>query len=823
MAEMSHHIAWAQLRVNSCGTTRLRLAIAALAAFAAILLGPASRASGQDKVVASPAAVQPLSSEAASTHSPSPSVTSAPRASAASTAAPTRQSAGAEPQVSTEGAGFDRDAIISYLGQLIGWYRHLDVEERLAREPADTLFVADDRQMANQIIDLGFDYAHAQATLLKQMGSDTGVAAGASSAGPAANNGGNTIAPAAAGTAAGAVPVSGLNDLIARRNEAQTEIEHAKTQVNDLQASLSRAKRRAGDQLTRQLVAAQGELSLAQLRADSLAALIEFESGNAANGGSSSGLEAQIAELERSFPQTNANQNVKEHPQATSAIVAPSVSAAPENSGILGRAAELMALHQNEQTLTDTIALTNSLLATAEKLRRPMQQQLRDIERQGLTISAQTASSDITTVKQSKNEFEKLTQRHKLVLNALLPLSKQIVLLNLYTDNLGRSRNVMHQRFKENLKSLIIRIGGLVILLIVVFLGAFIWRALAFRYVQDLQRRHQLLQLRRITVIVVIALVLIFDFASELGTLATVMGFAAAGIALALQNVILSLAGYFYVSGRFGIRVGDRVQISGINGDVLEIGFFKMTLMELDTDQYGRQPTGRIVVFPNSVVFQPNSNFSKQLPGSNFTWNELRLTVAPDCDFRLVEKRLVEVVNDVVTRYRDTVQREYRILEREFNMPIETPRPQSRIQLGETGLEMVIRYPAQLQAAVQTSDEIARRVVDAIKREPGLKLVAQGTPTIQNAGEPQAPQPPDRSPDGSPSPSGGSQQPASKSQPQASPRQPSEASETDNININAAAATVVAVAAAESVAASGTGAAPTDAPASKAPQPPSKA
>jgi hypothetical protein len=278
------------------------------------------------------------------------------------------------------------------------------------------------------------------------------------------------------------------------------------------------------------------------------------------------------------------------------------------------------------------------------------------------------------------------------------------------------------------------------------------------------------------------------------------------------------------VSGRFGIRTGDRVQISGIDGDVLEIGFFKMTLMELDSDQYGRQPTGRIVVFPNSVVFQTNSNFSKQLPGSNFTWNELRLTVAPDCDFRLVEKRLVEVVNDVVTRYRDTVQREYRALEREFNMPMETPRPQSRIQLGETGLELVVRYPAQLQAAVQTSDEIARRVVDTIKREPGLKLVPQGTPTIQNAEAPQAPPSPDHSPDGSPTPPRAPQQLASKSEPQASPLQPSAASETDNVKSAAAAGAALAagVAAAEAVEASDTEAVSTDAPEAKPAQPPSK-
>src|SRR4029077_9903505 len=115
---------------------------------------------------------------------------------------------------------------------------------------------------------------------------------------------------------------------------------------------------------------------------------------------------------------------------------------------------------------------------------------------------------------------------------------------------------------------------------------------------------------------------------NELGSLATIMGFAAAGVALALQNVIISLVGYFYLSGRFGVHVGDRVQLFGIDGDVLETSLFKITLMELvGGDDRGLQPSGRAVSFPNSVVFLSNCNFSRQLPGTNFSWNELRLTL----------------------------------------------------------------------------------------------------------------------------------------------------------------------------------------------------
>jgi len=107
------------------------------------------------------------------------------------------------------------------------------------------------------------------------------------------------------------------------------------------------------------------------------------------------------------------------------------------------------------------------------------------------------------------------------------------------------------------------------------------------------------------------------------------------------------------------------------------------------------------------------------------------LTLAPDCDYRLAERRLFEVVSEVCTRYRDAIQRECRGLERDLNVSIETPRPTSRLRLSDAGIEIAIRYPVQFKNASQTSDEIARRLVDALKREPALRLVTPGTPMIQ--------------------------------------------------------------------------------------------
>ncbi len=711
----------AYLRVGASAIVSLLTVVSIFATLPAIVRGAPSPAPA-----AQSSAAAAIPSAASARNAPTPAQpASSPAADATGSASQTNAANGAGAAKSqTASPEADRRSIISYLGEVIGWYRHREVEETLAREPAETLFLADDRQMASDILKLAFESARAEAALLKITANETQ---------PTRDMAGQAGTPQLAGGG----PLSGLSDLLSRRSRAQAEVDRAQAEVKDLETRLAGATKRTRDSIRRQLVNARGGLDLAQSRVDSLAAMIEFETGSTASGKENTGLEAQIDELERSVPETA--QQSKVQAPATSMAAVP--SAAP--SGIIGQAGNLTALIRKERMLGDVIDATNALDATAGRLRTPALEALRSIDQQGLKLAAQAGSNDITTVKQNKAEFQKLTEQHKLLSAVLLPLAKQMVLLNLYAANLERWRGLVNQQFNIELRNLILRLAGLLILLAVIFTGAVVWRKLTFRYVQDVHRRHQLLQLRRLVVGVIAALVLIFDFANELGTLGTVMGFAAAGIALALQNVILSLAGYFYVSGRFGIRVGERVQISGINGDVLEIGLFKMTLMEYAGDNASSQPTGRVVVFPNSVVFQTNANFFKQAPGSNFTWNELRFTLAPECDYRLAEKRLIEVVNQVFARYRDQVQREYHNMERDLNVPrLEMPRPQSRLRLGDAGIELVIRYPVQLYGAVQTADEVARRLVDAIKREPGLKLAASGTPSIQpdTAAEPAEPE-----------------------------------------------------------------------------------
>src|SRR6266536_1313336 len=227
----------------------------------------------------------------------------------------------------------------------------------------------------------------------------------------------------------------------------------------------------------------------------------------------------------------------------------------------------------------------------------------------------------------------------------MTPLAKRRILLAAYGENVGRWRSSVIEQYRDELRRLVVAMSV-------------VWRRVTFRYVADVKRRHHFLLIRRFVLMLAVAAILTATFASDFGSLTTFFGLLTAGIAIALQDVILSVAGYFVIIGEYGIRVGDRVRIAAVNGDVLDVGLVWIYLMELETRGSDQLPTGRIVEFPNSVVFDHSAGIFKQLPGTRFLWHEVSLTVSSDSDFHAMQARMLAAVEGVFREYADAIDRQ---------------------------------------------------------------------------------------------------------------------------------------------------------------------
>lgn len=609
--------------------------------------------------------------------------------------------------------GADAQSVLSFLNQTIVWYHQLTLQQELANAPNDILFLNDNRQVADDVVRLAFDFARARAQVLGNVGVMTTGATG--------DTGGAT---------------NRYQSLVTLLNKADGQVKELQGEIDNTRRQLETATGRKRTSLEAALSEVQSEQQLAQARRDTLKNLLSFTAGTGVGGVAT--LQSQIEELARTVPvvtavEKNGNGNAPSNSQPTKV----QVTAAPtqkqaSSSGIIDLVTELLALHRKADALDTTIGMTEQLAQTTQGMRGPLVTQVKQLAAQGDQIVAEPDSTDPQVLAQQKKELDTLTEQYKQLTAEILPLSKQSILLDIYKRNLLNWRSAVQSEYHAQLKSFILRLVILGIILGLIAAMSEVWKKATFRYVHDTRRRHQFLLLRKIVVWTVIAIVIAAAFATELGTLATFAGLLTAGIAVALQNVILSVAGYFFLIGKYGVRVGDRVQIAGVTGDVIDIGLVRLHIMEVASENTDARATGRVVVFSNAVVFQPNAGLFKQIPGTSFRWHEISLTLEADSNYHLVEKRMMDAVNSVFEKYKEIMERQRRQMERELTgLSVRALNPESRLRLTQTGLEVVIRYPVELSNAAQIDDDMARAMLDAIAKEPRLKLVGSGTPNIQ--------------------------------------------------------------------------------------------
>ena len=216
-------------------------------------------------------------------------------------------------------------------------------------------------------------------------------------------------------------------------------------------------------------------------------------------------------------------------------------------------------------------------------------------------VTSNLQTSNLQLLRERKSQLDALTLELKAFSPAILALDKQKALLEDYESHLLPWRTAVASEYRQAWKKLAIRL--LIVALIVGLLFGIgeISRRLALSRIQDPNRRRVISMVHRLLTLFAIAVVALFSVASDLSSLATYFGLLTAGMAVALQNVILASLGYLVLMGKRGIRIGDRIQVSGITGDVINMGMLQFQLREFNVEE--ERFTGHVATFSNSLVF----------------------------------------------------------------------------------------------------------------------------------------------------------------------------------------------------------------------------
>ena len=200
-----------------------------------------------------------------------------------------------------------------------------------------------------------------------------------------------------------------------------------------------------------------------------------------------------------------------------------------------------------------------------------------------------------------------------------------------------------------------------------------------------------------------------------------------------MQSVLVSIVGYFFLIGKYGIRVGDRVQIGSVTGEVIDLGLVRLHLMEL-SGQGPLGPTGRVVAFANSIVFQASGGIFKQIPGVNLAWHDITLTLPPKADPSAMKEKLLAAANQVLSEYSEDMARQTREIQKTTSLHAGgEAQAQVQLRFSASGVEALVRYPCSCSAPRKSTSAYPGRatadgsIADAAANAPSPSHPPAGT------------------------------------------------------------------------------------------------
>lgn len=207
-----------------------------------------------------------------------------------------------------------------------------------------------------------------------------------------------------------------------------------------------------------------------------------------------------------------------------------------------------------------------------------------------------------------------------------------------------------------------------------------------------------------------------------MGSIGVAFGVAGAGVAFALQDVIVSIAGWIHIMISGKINVGERVKIGDVKGDIIDIGVFSSTIMEMGAWVDGDLYNGRIVSISNSFVFKENiHHYSAEYP---FLWDEVRIPVRHESDIDLARQIFLSVLDEICGEYAEQSKVHWSKMTMKFRVEEAKVEPMVSMMFDENWISFTLRYVVDFKNRRTIKNSIFTRIHEEIERSSGKILVA---------------------------------------------------------------------------------------------------
>ncbi len=229
-----------------------------------------------------------------------------------------------------------------------------------------------------------------------------------------------------------------------------------------------------------------------------------------------------------------------------------------------------------------------------------------------------------------------------------------------------------------------------ILILVVLWALRYFAMSIIFNRISNLKERYHWKNGVKNIYYIVLLVSLSALWVDRIESLATFLGLVTAGLAIALKDPLVNIAGWLFILIRKPFEVGDRIEINGFAGDVIDVRFFQFTLNEIKNWVDAEQSTGRIVHIPNGQVFnQPQANYTQ---GFRYIWHEIGVMVTLESNWKKAKALLLEIVNRHAEKLTDPAK--HRLLEasKQFMIFYTSLTPTIYTSVKDSGVMLTIRY-----------------------------------------------------------------------------------------------------------------------------------
>lgn len=278
---------------------------------------------------------------------------------------------------------------------------------------------------------------------------------------------------------------------------------------------------------------------------------------------------------------------------------------------------------------------------------------------------------------------------------------------------------------------MVIKVAKLSLWIFIIVLAIGILRKFLKRRIEDVSVRYK--AQKSVEIIGYVLIVLLILMAVTVGSLkdyTVIIGLFTAGITFTLQELILSIAGSFYI---FFVRVykpGDRIEINNIKGDVIDVDSVYTTIMEMGEWVSSDNYTGRIVKISNAFVFKgPIKNYSMDFP---FVWDELNILITYGSDIPLAKNIILESAELLLLNYAQNSKAKWQEMVVRYYIENATLEPTLAMSLTDNWVQLNLRYITDYKLRRITRDELFKEIELAILKTNGkVKLASTSLQLLQ--------------------------------------------------------------------------------------------